>query len=393
MNILYHHRTQGTGAEGVHISQIIKGLRGLGNNVSVVCPSGDDPLKTAGNNPFAKKKGGLKKKILSFVSSHLPQALFECLEMAYNFSAYPKIKNIVEIEKVELIYERYAFFMTAGVRIAKERKTPFIVEVNEIAGHKRVRKQVFVRKARDAEYLIFTQAEAIIVVSSFLKQEIVDLGIDAQKIFVISNGADDVLFDPAKYDRKKQRALYSLGDKDIVFGFIGWFVPWHNLEFFIKVFSKIDNENCKLILVGDGGLKDSLYILTETLNIADKVIFAGAIPYEKIPDMINALDICIIPDSNEYRSPIKMFEYMAMGKPVVAPNYEPIRSVIDDGKDGVIFDPMDKENLVRILNNVVNDEGKRKILGNNAREKILKQHLWKHNAQKVLEIYRKVTAQ
>ena len=134
-------------------------------------------------------------------------------------------------------------------------------------------------------------------------------------------------------------------------------------------------------------------ILTETLNIADKVIFAGAIPYEKIPDMINALDICIIPDSNEYRSPIKMFEYMAMGKPVVAPNYEPIRSVIDDGKDGVIFDPMDKENLVRILNNVVNDEGKRKILGNNAREKILKQHLWKHNAQKVLEIYRKVTAQ
>ena len=390
MNILYHHRTQGTGAEGVHISRIIKGLHGLGHKVSVVCPSGDDPLKTAGNNPFTKKKDGFKKKVLSFISRHLPQFLFECLEMAYNFSAYPRVKNAVEAKSVDLIYERYAFFMTAGAQIAKEKNIPFIVEVNEIAGPKRVRKQVFVKKAKAAERFIFMQADAIIVVSSFLKQEIVGLGINAEKIFVIPNGADDELFDPKKYDRKKRRDQYALEDNDIVLGFIGWFIPWHNLGSFIEAFAEIGSKNCKLVLVGDGDLKDSLVALARTLNIADKVILTGAIPYEQIPSMINALDICIIPDSNEYRSPIKMFEYMAMGKPVIAPDYEPVRSVIDDGKDGIIFRPNDKNDLVNKLNAVVCDYQKRQTLGEKAREKILRKYLWKHNAKKVIEIYQEI---
>ena len=390
MNILYHHRTQGTGAEGVHISQIIKGLRELGHGVSVVCPSGEDPLKTAGNNPFAKKKGGLKRKILSFVSRHFPQFLFECMEMFYSLLAYSKLKKIVNVGNVDLIYERHSFFMTAGVRIAKEKSIPYIVEVNEVAGHKRVRGQVFIKKAKTTEQLVFDQADAIIVVSSFLKQEIADLGINPEKIFVVPNGADENLFDPAKYDRKDQRDQYSLDNNNVVFGFIGWFVPWHNLEFFIEAFAKSDNDNCKLVMIGDGDLKEKLIDLVQSLNIPDKVIFAGAIPYEQIPAMINALDIGIIPDSNKYRSPIKMFEYMAMGKMVIAPDYEPIRSVIEDEKDGMIFKPLNKEDLVGKLNSIVSDGEKRKTLGENAREKILRQYLWKHNANQVVNIYRKV---
>jgi len=94
--------------------------------------------------------------------------------------------------------------------------------------------------------------------------------------------------------------------------------------------------------------------LTETLNIADKVIFAGAIPYEKIPDMINALDICIIPDSNEYRSPIKMFEYMAGKTPIVASDLPSIREILNEG-NAVLVEPDNSKKLAegisRILNN------------------------------------------
>jgi putative intracellular protease/amidase len=57
MDILYHHRTQGTGAEGVHIAYIIKGFRDLGFDVHVVSPNGADPVKTAGSNPYTKKAG------------------------------------------------------------------------------------------------------------------------------------------------------------------------------------------------------------------------------------------------------------------------------------------------------------------------------------------------
>ena len=268
MNILYHHRTQGTGAEGVHISRIIKGLHGLGHKVSVVCPSGDDPLKTAGNNPFTKKKDGFKKKVLSFISRHLPQFLFECLEMAYNFSAYPRVKNAVEAKSVDLIYERYAFFMTAGAQIAKEKNIPFIVEVNEIAGPKRVRKQVFVKKAKAAERFIFMQADAIIVVSSFLKQEIVGLGINAEKIFVIPNGADDELFDPKKYDRKKRRDQYALEDNDIVLGFIAFSIGQNfHKETLFKVgkpviWISVLGAICPLILITFGSCREARSLAT-----------------------------------------------------------------------------------------------------------------------------------
>jgi hypothetical protein len=64
MDILYHHRTQGTGAEGVHIAYIIKGFRDLGFDVHVVSPNGADPVKTAGSNPYTKK-GGFKSNLLT----------------------------------------------------------------------------------------------------------------------------------------------------------------------------------------------------------------------------------------------------------------------------------------------------------------------------------------
>ena len=103
MNIIYHHRTQGTGAEGVHISQIVKNLRILGHNVDVVCPSGNDPLKTAGNNPFQKKEGTWKVKLMHHISRSAPQWFFEWMEMLYNGHVRPKLKTLIRQKKIGLM--------------------------------------------------------------------------------------------------------------------------------------------------------------------------------------------------------------------------------------------------------------------------------------------------
>jgi glycosyltransferase involved in cell wall biosynthesis len=386
MNILYHHRTQGTGAEGVHIAYVIKGLRALGHGVDVASPTDKEPSSSAGNSPYAKRVG-IKSNVLNFISRILPQFGFELLEIFYNFSAIRNLEKKMQNKKYQFIYERQAFFLFAGAHIARKHSLPFIVEVNEVAGEQRVRQQVFTAIAKKIERKVFNQADAIIVVSEHLKQKIEELGVDGSKIHIVENGVDEAMFDIA-LDEAPIRAAHQAEKNTVVIGFVGWFVAWHKLDKLIDAIAMLDgDQSVQLWLVGEGDLKQSLIDRALACGIKNNLIFTGAIPYKEIPKYLKAMDICVIPDSNEYRSPIKMFEYMAMAKTVVAPAYEPITKVINDGVDGVIFPPQDWDSLASILNRIVKDSVLREEIGIRAREKILSKYLWINNAKKVINIY------
>lgn len=385
-NILYHHRTQGTGAEGVHIASIIKGFKRLGHKVYVVSPPGVNPEKTRGGNPYGKKKGFIRRT-LAFLSSSLPQYLFEILEILYNVRAHFKMLNVLKDRRIDFIYERYAFFMFAGVRLAKKSGIPIILEVNEIAGEKRVRAQYFTGISKRIERYVFRNVDAIIVVSSFLKEKMKEMGIDGEKIFIMPNAVDEDIFSKETVEKTIENK-YFVKNGALVIGFIGWFVKWHNIESLIDVFSKVAKKfQSYLFLVGDGALKDKFKEMAIDRNIEDRVIFPGSIPYDDIPNYIDLMDICVVPGSNEYRSPIKLFEYMSMGKAVIAPKYKAIESIIEDGKDGMLFEPENGNSLEKILEELVSDSKKRKALGKKAREKVVKNHTWLGNARKVVEIY------
>jgi glycosyltransferase involved in cell wall biosynthesis len=390
MDILYHHRTQSTGAEGVHIAYIIKGFRDLGFDVHVVSPNDAEPVKTAGSNPYTKK-GGLKSKLLTTLSRSLPQFFFEALETGYNLIAYLKLNRVIYRQNIRFIYERNAFFLFAGAYLAKKYKVPYIVEVNEVAGEERVRKQFLVNLAKSIERYIFKRAGAIIVVSDFLKEKIRERGISGTKIYVIPNGVDPALFNPAKV-HNHLRKQWGIDKHTVVLGFIGWFVAWHNLELLIETFGQIaKNKKVVLVLIGDGVLKERLQQIAQDCGVKNKVIFPGAVPYEQVPEYIATMDICVIPGSNEYRSPIKLFEYMAMEKPVVAPRLKPIQDVIQDREEGILFSPNDRESLKESLIFLIDCQEKRKIIGQNARNKIIAKHTWRQNAEQIVEIALKIT--
>ena len=105
-----------------------------------------------------------------------------------------------------------------------------------------------------------------------------------------------------------------------------------------------------------------------------------------MPDYIDLMDICVIPHSNEYRSPIKMFEYMAMEKPVIAPRFEPIKNVIEDGQNGILFNPNDKEDFMRSLDFLMQNSLERERLGMAARNAVIERHTWRKNAQRIERI-------
>jgi len=386
MNIVYHHRTQGTGAEGVHIGHVIKGLRDIGHSVTSVSPNNEDPTKTGGNNPYEKKQN-LKARALHFLSRNLPQALFEVMEILYNFAAASKLNATAKQTKVDFLYERNAFFLFAGARFAKRHKIPFIVEVNEIVGKLRVRDQYFIKLAKRIETEVFTQADAIVVVSTYLKEQIAESGVPKEKIHVIPNAADNDLFDPEKYSTEK-RINYNVTSDDVVLGFIGWFVAWHNFDLLVQALAELNKtRTVYLMLVGDGVLKEQISAKARSLNCEDKLIFTGAIKHAEIPAYVQAMDICIIPGSNAYRSPIKLFEYMAMGKPTVAPALEPIEFVTTNKCNAVHFIPDNAESLVSAIKTLADSDSLREEIGSRARDTIQKNHLWIHNSQKVIDIF------
>ncbi|MCH7658903.1 MAG: glycosyltransferase family 4 protein [Bacteroidetes bacterium] len=135
--------------------------------------------------------------------------------------------------------------------------------------------------------------------------------------------------------------------------------------------------NSKFVFVG--GTDADIKKFKKEAQGLDNVLILGHKPFSEIPRYLAAADVLVLPNSartdisKKFTSPLKMFEYMAMGKIVVAPNYEPIRSVIDNGRNGIIFSPKSKDDLVNKLNSVVNDNQRRQTLGEKAREKILKQ--------------------
>jgi glycosyltransferase involved in cell wall biosynthesis len=97
------------------------------------------------------------------------------------------------------------------------------------------------------------------------------------------------------------------------------------------------------------------------------------------------MDACVIPHSNDYRSPIKLFEYMAQERPVLAPRTEPIEAVVEDGKEALLFTPLDSDSFRSSLSKLLDDKELRKSLGRNARRLIEERHTWRHNARQVLE--------
>ncbi len=306
--------------------------------------------------------------------------------MGYNASAWLRNRHLLSSGGFGLVYERHAFFLFATAALAASRRLPLVVEVNELAGDARIRKQpALMALVRWCDRYTFRRAACIIVVSPHLKRRIEALGIDRSKIHLLPNAVDadlhSHLADGAVL-RQKWRALPG----DVVIGFAGWFVEWHKLDLFLDVFAGLVKRHpeARLVLVGEGPLEAGLRQQAERLGLGERVVFAGTASHAEMPQHLAAMDVCVVPHSNEYRSPIKLFEYMAQGRAVVVPRTEPIEMVIQDAENGLLFEPGAPASMQAALEACVADRSLRLRLGTNARRLVLERHTWDRNAQTVM---------
>ena len=228
------------------------------------------------------------------------------------------------------------------------------------------------------------------VVSETLKHYYITCGAPPAKITSVPNGVDIHTFDPRiSGDRIKKK--FGLTGK-IIIGFSGNFAPWHGLNFLadtINIIAKSNNyKTLVLLLIGTPG---SIMAMPEFPN--DITIITGHIPHVEMPEYLAAIDIFVAPYPKItpfYFSPLKIFEAMSMGKPVIASDQGQICELITDRVNGLLYPPEDQSEFVRKIELLVNNVELRNKLGQNARKTIEKNFTWKDNAQRMLDICRQV---
>jgi len=381
VRILYHQRTRGEDAQGIHIQEMVRAFRKLGHEVEVVgivAPGGEE------------KGNGIGNWISSFAAK-MPPLAYELLEIIYNIYGIYALSRKVKNFKPDFLYERYALYNFSGVAVAKLHRIPLILEVNApLAIEKQTHSRIAMPTvARAFEKWICSNSHKTIVVSTPLKRILEGQGVAASKLVVIPNGIDPEMFNTSVSGQEVRKEL-GIDDK-IVLGFVGWFRRWHGLEELLRIYVKCDmrQEGIHLLLVGDGpALNDLVNYAKKQGILGNGVMFTGAVQRDEVPRYIAAFDLALQPDVTEYASPIKLFEYMAMGKGVITPDKENIREIVTDEYGGLYRAGDLNDMAVTILRLASQRNGRRALNEQSKQIMYERKYFWEENARRTLRLLR-----
>jgi glycosyltransferase involved in cell wall biosynthesis len=378
MRILYHHRTLGDGAEGVHISEMIKAFKNLGHEVFVIALIGE-----------LTNIQSIDKIIWSNIKKLIPNFFYEIGEISYNISGYINISRVIKTFKPHFIYDRYANYNYSAILVARHYDIPVILEVNcPYSDQKETFDETlyFKRLIRFFERKICQDATHVLAVSTPLKKFLTSIGISSNQIVVMPNSTDPEVFRP-DISGQECRDRYGLDEK-IVIGFTGILRPWHGLDLLLRAFEEVSYETHRLhlLIVGDGPVRPDLERWLALKGLSGQVTITGRQPHNMIRQFVAAMDIAVSPRATLYASPMKLLEYMAMGKAIVAPDMENIRDILHHRQDAILFPPENVEGLAGGLRELIGDPLLRVRLGQEARRGIETERTWLSNARRVVQL-------
>lgn len=380
MRILYHHRTLGDGAEGIHISEMVKAFRYLGHEVLVAGPIGE--LKQT----LKEQRGFLPR-----IKQLLPRFVFELLEVAYSVYCFIDLSSKAKSMHADFIYDRYITFNAGALWASRYCRIPLFLEVNAplaLERSKEVDEKLYLKGlAHSIEQYVCTNADRTLVVSTPLKNYLESVGVPRDKCIVMPNGVDQVKFQPRA---KNSELLKKLGIPidSVVIGFTGILRPWHGVEMLIKTVERLkeDGQPVFLLIVGDGPIREMLEKELQTAGLSECSVITGRVSHEQVADYVNLFDIAVSPKATFYASPMKVIEYMALGKAVVAPRMANIEDIITDRENGLLFEDGDVGILREVLLELIDNIPLRESLGKKALCDVANQLNWTANARRVVDI-------
>lgn len=327
------------------------------------------------------------------------------------FWEYPELPTLVMNERfseeahraigardISFVYQRYSLNNYSGAKLALARKVPFVLEYNgsEIwmsrnwgspLDHEALSEKI--------ELANFAMADVIVVVSQPMADELIGRGIPAAKILVNPNGVEPDRYVP-EIDGSGIRKQLGLEGK-LVIGFIGTFGPWHGAEVLARAFGDLlarhphYREAVRLLMIGDGVKMPEVVQALTAANVADQAVLTGLVPQADGPRYLAACDILAsphVPNADGtpfFGSPTKLFEYMAMGRAIIASDLDQVGEILEHGRAAQMTVPGSVESLVTGLRALIEDPARRAALGREARRLAVDRHTWREHTRRILD--------
>jgi len=299
------------------------------------------------------------------------------------------------------VYQRYSLDNWSGAALATRIGVPFVLEYNgsEIWINRNWGTPLRHEAVAEAiELLCLRTADLVVVVSRPMRDELVARGVAGEKVLVNPNGVDPERYSPA-VDGAAVRARYGLAGK-VVIGFIGTFGRWHGAEVLAAAFARLlaqrpeDRERLRLLLIGDGVMMPQVRQALATGGVAEAAVLTGVVPQAEGPAHLAACDVLVAshvpnPDGTPFfGSPTKLFEYLAMGRGIVASDLDQIGEVLEHGRTAWLVRPGDATALAAGLRALADDPDLRARLGRAARAEALARHSWREHTGRIVAALR-----
>jgi glycosyltransferase involved in cell wall biosynthesis len=308
-----------------------------------------------------------------------------------------RLVHVAAGTRADFIYQRYALGSYAGPALAARLGIPLVLEFNgsEVWATRNWGEGAVQQAARlmALEDVNLRCASLIAVVSGVLRDELIEQGFDEERIVCASNGVDTDAFRSLRaYPPARWRAMLGLAET-VTIGFIGTFGPWHGVAVLPAIVERVSVEapHARWVLIGDGPLFDEVRAGIEKRGLADHVLMPGVVPHESALELLAACDVCVSPHvpnpdgTRFFGSPTKLFEYMGLGKAIVASSLEQIGEVIEHERNGLLCEPGNASAAAAAVVRLIRDSALRARLGERALEDARSRHSWKAHVQVILD--------
>jgi glycosyltransferase involved in cell wall biosynthesis len=300
-----------------------------------------------------------------------------------------------------VIYQRYSLANVVGLDLARRFGVPFVLEYNgsEVWINRNWGKPLkYERLAERIELANLHGADLVVVVSDPMREELLGRGVDPGKILVNPNGVDPEVYSP-DVDGREVRRRFGLEGK-VVIGFIGTFGPWHGADVLATAFARLVERrpdlasSVRLLMIGDGPTMPETRRRIRDGGVENFTVFAGRTAQTEGPAHLAACDVLASPHVPNpdgtpfFGSPTKLFEYMAMGKPIVASDLDQIGEVLDHDETAWLVRPGDPDDLAMGIATLVDDPVRAARLGRAARERAVSRHTWRAHTERIVEALR-----
>jgi glycosyltransferase involved in cell wall biosynthesis len=294
------------------------------------------------------------------------------------------------------VYQRHCPFLVAGADLADSLGVPFVLEWN--GSQVWVRKNWRVENGRAQRWLarlldpmlvamernVVSRAALVSSVSREAAEMALVAGALKANTLVVPNAVDVAEVDAALGNVPSAR-----GGSDVLLGWAGSFGPWHGAEIAVRALARLPSQ-ATLRMIGDGNERVACEQLAETLGVADRVEVTGALTREDALRGLMACDVLLSPHTplrNQpfFGSPIKAFEYMALGKPIVVSRLGQLGEIFEEGVTARLVNPGDVDDLVRAVMEVLQSPDRGRALGEAARRVVERDHTWDDRARTILE--------